>query len=65
MLKALGDSRLQEAATAYAACLATREQALGQQHPDTAIALLGGPLFVQHCPCAYRKLLVVLITGGR
>ena len=40
-LKALGQDRLQDAAVAFAACLATREQILGPQHPDTAAALLG------------------------
>ena len=40
-LKSLGGDRLQDAATAFAACLATREQILGPQHPDTAAALLG------------------------
>lgn len=40
-LKALGGDRLQDAAAAFAACLATREQAVGPQHPDTAAALLG------------------------
>ena len=41
ILKAIGGPRLKEAESAYAACLASREQALGQQHPDTAIAMLG------------------------
>ncbi|CAL5227758.1 g10777 [Coccomyxa viridis] len=41
VLKAIGEPRLKEAEAAYAACLASREQKLGQQHPDTAIAMLG------------------------
>ncbi len=41
VLKAIGEPRLNEAEAAYAACLASREQALGQQHPETAIAMLG------------------------
>ena len=41
VLKAIGGPRLKEAEAAAAACLASREQALGQQHPDTAIAMLG------------------------
>ncbi len=37
----MGGERLQEAAAAHAACLAAREHALGPQHPDTAVAMLG------------------------
>ena len=40
-LQGMGGDRLQEAAVAYAACLAAREHALGPQHPDTAVAMLG------------------------
>ena len=40
-LQAMGGERLQEAAAAHAACLAAREHALGPQHPDTAVAMLG------------------------
>ena len=42
-LQGIGGERLGEAAAAYAACLAAREHALGPQHPDTAIAMLGVP----------------------
>ena len=41
VLKAIGGPRLPEADAAFNACLASRERALGPQHPDTAIALLG------------------------
>ncbi len=41
VLKAIGGPRLPEADAASTACLASRERALGPQHPDTAIALLG------------------------
>ena len=40
-LQGMGGERLQEAAAAHAACLAAREHALGPQHPETAIAMLG------------------------
>lgn len=36
-----GDAPAAEAA--FRLCLATREERLGLQHPDTALALLGGP----------------------
>ena len=48
VLRAIGGPRLPEAEAASAACLASRERALGPQHPDTAIALLGEPSLFSH-----------------
>ena len=60
ILRAIGGPRLMEAEAAYAACLASREQALGQQHPDTAIAMLGA---TPYCSMIGRQALLHQTTS--